>query len=102
MKIADLKTDDAGRLYLLTFSKIEKYVYTTHFQINFEIYMNIFILAKVGHTDWLTKIKTKEEKGKPLQRTSAKTSSHLIKFKLIASLSSLSPIISIFIELEFL
>ena len=44
-------------------------------------YMNIFILAKVGHTDWLTKIKTKEEKGKPLQRTSARTSSLITKFK---------------------
>ena len=51
MKIADLKTDDAGRLYLLTFSKIEKYVYTTHFPITFENFVNILILAKVGHTD---------------------------------------------------
>ena len=51
MKIADLKTDDAGRLYLLTFSKIEKYVPIHIFKPFLTNIMIIFILAKVGHTD---------------------------------------------------
>ena len=46
MKIADLKTDDAGRLYLLTFSKIEKYVYSTHFPIIFEKFCEHFHFGK--------------------------------------------------------